>query len=150
MSLEDKIAAVQRAELDCVRERQAAAAAYAHLKAEIRRSATPFRIVAGGFSLGVASGIGLPGTKSLGAAGGRFVTGPLFSMLLESVLPGMLAGITAASAAEEAVQETVPGAVQDAVDEAVETAVDPAGDALPAKPRPARKRKPRKRRVDTA
>ncbi|MBP6597113.1 MAG: hypothetical protein KA187_00540 [Arenimonas sp.] len=100
MSLADKVAAVARCETLCLQQRATADAALAHLKTEFRRGATPLRIVLSGFSLGVAAGVGVPGTGALASAGGRFVTGPLFSLVLESVLPGLLAGVTAAATAE--------------------------------------------------
>lgn len=100
MSLADKVAAVAHCETLCLQQRAAADASLAHLKSEFRRGATPLRIVLSGFSLGVATGVGVPGTGALASAGGRFVTGPLFSLVLESVLPGLLAGFTAAATAE--------------------------------------------------
>ncbi|HEU0152305.1 MAG TPA: hypothetical protein VFQ84_03045 [Arenimonas sp.] len=99
MSLADKIAAVARAEQACVDQRAAAAASLDHLKAELRRGATPVRIVVSGFALGVASGFSAPAVGAAGAAGGRLVSGPLYSMLLETVVPGLLAGLTAAASA---------------------------------------------------
>lgn len=145
----NKIAAVEQAELACVRERRAAENAWLHLKSEVRRSATPLRIVAGGFGLGVASGIGLPGTKAVGSAG-KGLIGPLFSMVFESVVPGLLAGMTAAKATEEsvvpAVEEAVQQAVPEAVDDAVGAVAEDTGAPIPAR----KKRKPRKRRVDPA
>jgi hypothetical protein len=105
VSLADKAAAVARLERECVQQREAAHDALQRLRAEVRRSATPMRIVVSGFGLGVAAGVGVPGTGAVASAGGRFVTGPLFSMVLESVLPGLLAGFTAAAAAESAEAE---------------------------------------------
>ncbi len=112
MSLADKVAAVARCEAQCLSQHAAAEASLHHLKSEFKRSATPMRIVLSGFSLGVATGVGVPGTGALGSAGGRFVTGPLFSMVLESVLPGLLAGFTAAATveAEDADTPTDPDA----------------------------------------
>jgi hypothetical protein len=99
--LEAKIAAVQRAEADCARQRAEADAAWHRLKGEVRRTATPVRIVVSGLALGFASGITTSGGAA--AAGGKFLSGPVFSMLLDTVVPGLLAGITAAatSAAEQ-------------------------------------------------
>jgi hypothetical protein len=93
--LEAKIAAVQRAEADCARQRAEADAAWHRLKGEVRRTATPVRIVVSGLALGFASGITTSGGAA--AAGGKFLSGPVFSMLLDTVVPGLLAGITAAA-----------------------------------------------------
>lgn len=100
-TLDRKIAAVQLAEAECLRQRADADAAWHHLKGEVRRTATPVRIVVSGLALGFASGITTSGGAA--AAGGKFISGPVFSMLLDTVVPGLLAGITAAatSAAEE-------------------------------------------------
>lgn len=99
MSLADKIAAVQRAEQACIDQRAAAAASLEHLKSEIRRGATPVRIVVSGFALGVASGFGAPAVGAAGGVGARLASGPIFSMLMETVVPGLLAGLTAAATA---------------------------------------------------
>lgn len=118
MSLADKIVAAQRAEQACIDQRAAAAASLERLKSEIHRGATPVRIVVSGFALGVASGFSAPAVGAAGAAGGRLVSGPLFSMLLETVLPGLLAGLTAAATAAgeneedgdvEATEDEAPG-----------------------------------------
>lgn len=99
MSLADKLAAVQRAEQACIDQRAAAAASLDHLKSELRRGATPVRIVVSGFALGVASGFSAPTVGAAAGAGGRLVSGPIFSMLMDTVVPGLLAGITAAATA---------------------------------------------------
>lgn len=109
MSLDDKVAAVARCEQACLAQRESARASLQHLKGELRRSATPMRIVLSGFSLGVATGVGVPGTGAVASAGGRFVTGPLFSMVLESVLPGLLAGFTAEAEAASADEPAADG-----------------------------------------
>ncbi len=99
MSLADKIAAVQRAEQACIDQRAAAADSLEHLKSELRRGATPVRIVVSGFALGVASGFSAPAVGAAAGVGGRLVSGPVFSMLMDTVVPGLLAGITAAATA---------------------------------------------------
>lgn len=102
MSLADKIAAVQRAEQACIDQRAAAAGSLDRLKSELRRGATPVRIVVSGFALGVASGFSAPTVGAAAGLGGRLASGPIFSMLLDTVLPGLLAGITAAATATAA------------------------------------------------
>lgn len=138
--LDEKIAAVQQAEAECARQRADAHEAWHHLQDEIKRTATPVRIVVSGLAVGFASGMATPGAAA--AANGKLVSGPLFSMLMDTVVPGLLAGITAAA--------TASGEVEAAADEAVEEAIGQA----PVEPEPAaqpkRKRKPRgPRRVRT-
>lgn len=100
MKLADKQAAVLAAELRCEGQRLHAQQSLDTLKSEFRRSATPGRIVVSGLALGFVSGLRAPGTGAVSSLGGQLLSGPLFSMLLESVLPGLLAGITAAAAAQ--------------------------------------------------
>ena len=129
-----KIAAVQQAEAECARQRSDAHDAWHHLQDEIKRTATPGRIVVSGLALGFASGFTTSGGAA--SAGGKFLTGPLFTLILESVVPGVLAGITAASTASAEIEEAAEVAVEDAVEQAVDSA--PAEDAeapAPAKPR---------------
>jgi hypothetical protein len=99
VSLADKIAAVQRAEQACIDQRAAAARSLDHWKSELRRGATPVRIVVSGFALGVASGFSAPAVGAAAGVGGRLASGPIFSMLMDTVVPGLLAGITAAATA---------------------------------------------------
>ncbi|MCX7034692.1 MAG: hypothetical protein NT046_12140 [Arenimonas sp.] len=142
-ALEEKIAAVQQAEHDCARQRAEAHAAWHHMHAEIRRTATPVRIVVSGLALGFASGAATSGVAA--AANGKLISGPIFSMLMDTVVPGLLAGITAAATASGEVQEAAGEAVEEAIDEGQ---AEPAEEAAPAKPR--RKRKPRGPRRERA
>ena len=141
-ALEENIAAVQQAEADCARQRSDAHQAWHHLQDEFRRTATPVRIVVSGLAVGFASGMATSGVAA--AANGKLVSGPIFSMLIDTVVPGLLAGITAAA--------TASSEVEAAADEAVEEAIDDVQDApvheAPAKPK--RKRKPRAPRRDPA
>ncbi len=147
MTLADKRAAVLAAERHCEGQRLAARQSLDTLKSEFRRSATPGRIVASGLTLGFVSGLRAPGTGAVSSLGGQLLSGPVFSMLLESVLPGLLAGITAAATAQD--PEAVEAPVEDAeatVEPEVEVEeAEPEAEADPA-PRPRRRRK--KRRVD--
>ncbi len=150
MTLKDKVAAVALAETGCQRARDDAEASLARLKSEFRRGATPVRIVVSGLALGFASGIATPGGAA--SAGGKFVSGPLFSLILDSVLPGVLAGITAASSASSEIEQAADTAVEEAVEEAGqpprEPIAEPAAQAVPAKPK--RKRTPKGPRRDRA
>jgi hypothetical protein len=146
--LSEKQACVDAAELRCEGQRQQAQQALDTLKSEVRRSATPARIVVSGLALGFASGLSAPrgGAASLS---GRFLSGPVFSMLFDTLLPGLMAGITAAATAEQVVEDTATEAAEGAVAHAVEEAVaeQPAEVAEPAVPAKPRRRK-RSRRVD--
>ena len=143
MSFKLKIAAVALAEADCRRVRDDADASLARLKYEFRRTATPVRIVVSGLALGFASGIGTSGAAA--AANGKLVSGPIFSLLLETVVPGLLAGITAAATASSEVQDAAVEAVDEAIDDAQ---AEPVEAVVAAKPK--RKRKPKGTRRDRA
>ena len=80
MSLADKLAAVQRAEQACIDQRAAATGSLDRLKSELRRGATPVRIVVSGFALGVASGFSAPTVGAAAGVGSRLASGPIFSM----------------------------------------------------------------------
>ena len=141
--LEEKIAAVQQAEAECARQRADAHEAWHHLHDEIKRTATPVRIIVSGLAVGFASGMATSGVAA--AANGKLVSGPIFSMLIDTVVPGLLAGITAAATASSEVEDAADEAVDEALDEAqVEVEAEPA----PVKPK--RKRKPRAPRRDPA
>lgn len=105
MNLAEKIAAAQAAEADCDAWRERIAQSRAHLGDELRRTATPGRIVFSGLALGAAFGLKAPSEGP--SLAGKFLGGPVFSMVLEAVLPGLVAGITAAAGlqAEEEAQE---------------------------------------------
>lgn len=141
--LDEKIAAVQQAEAACARQRSDAHRAWHHLQGEMRRTATPVRIVVSGLALGFASGIGTSGAAA--AANGKLVSGPIFSLLLETVVPGLLAGITAAATASSEVQDAAVEAVDEAIDDAQAAPVEA---VVAAKPK--RKRKPKGTRRDRA
>lgn len=143
-ALDQKIAAVRAAEAACSQQRAGANDAWQHLKWEVKRSATPGRIVVSGLVLGFASGF--TSARATGAAGSSLLSGPIFSMLLETVVPGVLAGLTAAAAGvgedeedsdAEATEEAADGDDVDAIDRAD---ADDASDDEPAA-------KPRRRRV---
>lgn len=106
MNLAAKIAAAQAAEADCAAWRERIAQSRTHVGDELRRTATPGRIVVSGLALGFAFGLKPPSEGP--SLAGKFLSGPVFSMVLEAVLPGLIAGITAAAglqAEEEATDE---------------------------------------------
>lgn len=140
MTFKDKIAAVALAEAQCQQARDQSVAALATLKAEVRRGATPVRILVSGLALGFASGLTTSGGAA--SAGGKLLTGPLFSLVMESVLPGLLAGITAAASASAEIDQAAETAVDEAVEEAIVSA-EPADEVVPVRPKRQR-RKPRR------
>lgn len=139
--LDEKIAAVMQAEAECIRQRRDADVAWNDLKGEVRRAATPVRIVVSGLALGFVSGFTT--SKAASAASGKLVAGPIFSMLLETVLPAALAGFTAMRA-DSAEGEDDDGAAQEEPNE-------PAPEPAPAVEAPAARPRVRRRpRVDSA
>lgn len=103
MTLADKIAAVAAAEADCERRREAIDAAHLQLASELRRVATPGRIVVSGLALGFATGLREPAAGP--SLAGKVLGGPVFSMVAEAVLPGLVAGIMAKAGLQEADEE---------------------------------------------
>lgn len=144
MTLGEKIAAVANAEARCQQQRDEADRTLAHLKSELRRTATPVRIVVSGLAVGFAAGMRKPGSDG---GAGSLLSGPLFSMVVESVLPGLLAGVTAA----------VTGAVQGEDEDQDKPAADdippeppPPGPADPQATAATTPRPRKKRRADSA
>ncbi len=133
MILKDKIVAVALAETQCRRAQEEAHAARAQLKAEIRRGATPVRIVVSGLALGFASG--MTTVSGAASAGGKFLAGPLFSLVMDSVIPGVLAGFTAAASASSEIDEAADVAVEEALNEAAQE-TELSGRPPPMRPSP--------------
>lgn len=119
MKLAQRVAAVQAAEAECLERRFRIRYARETLRGELRRSATPTRILVGGVVAGFAVGLKEPKQAHQSLAG-KVLGGPVFSMVLEAVLPGLLAGITAAAGLEA-------DAEQDRADEAEEAFEEEAG-----------------------
>lgn len=147
-TLAEKMAAVLAAEQRCEDQRLAARQSLDTLKGELRRSATPGRIVVSGLALGFVSGLRAPGTGAAASLGGQLLGGPVLSMLMESVVPGLMAGLTAAAteamAGDEdaaAAEEDAADAAADAADDAVEAVEEEGEDAAPEpQPRPRRRK----------
>ncbi len=115
MSLADKARAVAAAEAACALARAEADASFSHLKSEIKRGATPVRIVVSGLVLGFASGM-----KAPSGTAGKLLGGPLLSLVTDTLLPSMMAGFTAAQAAAEQVEESAGEVADDIADQVVE------------------------------
>ena len=119
MKLAQRVAAVQAAEAECLERRFRIRYTREHFRSELRRSATPTRILVGGVVSGFAVGLKEPKEAHQSLAG-KVLGGPVFSMVLEAVLPGLLAGITAAAGLQA-------DAEQDMADEAEEQFEQEAG-----------------------
>mgnify|MGYP006197045463 CR=1 FL=1 len=118
MKLAERVAAVHAAETHCVERRQQISDTREQLRHELHRSATPTRILVSGVALGFAVGLKEPKGAHQSLAG-KVLGGPVFSMVLEAVLPGLLAGITAAAGLQSAEEED---AAEDIGDEEEELA----------------------------
>lgn len=119
MNLKQRLAAVHDAETHCVERRLQISDSREHLRQELHRSATPTRILVSGVALGFAVGLKEPKGAHQSLAG-KVLGGPVFSMVLEAVLPGLLAGITAAAGLQSAEEEDVAEEIseQDAAEQA--------------------------------
>ncbi|KFL36453.1 hypothetical protein [Arenimonas donghaensis] len=104
MSLKQRLAAVHEAETHCVERRLQISDTREHLRHELHRSATPTRILVSGVALGFAVGLKEPKGAHQSLAG-KVLGGPVFSMVLEAVLPGIVAGITAAAGLQSSEEE---------------------------------------------
>lgn len=112
MNLKERLAAVHDAETHCVERRLQVSDTRVHLRDELRRGATPTRILVSGLGLGFAVGLKEPKDAHQSMAG-KFLGGPVFSMVLEAVLPGLLAGITAAAGLQSAEEEEMAEDISD-------------------------------------
>lgn len=112
MKLRERLAAVHEAETRCVERRLQISDSREQLRHELRRSATPTRILVSGVALGFAVGLKEPKGDHQSLAG-KVLGGPVFSMVLEAVLPGLLAGITAAAGLQSDEEEDAAGDIDD-------------------------------------
>jgi hypothetical protein len=122
VSLAAKVAATRAAEAECEAWRERIVQSRAHLGDELRRTATPGRIVVSGLALGFAFGLKPPSDGQPSLAG-KFLGGPVFSMVLEAVLPGLLAGLTAAAGLQAGAEEAAADE-EDVADEQDEEPAD--------------------------
>ncbi len=104
MKLHERLAAVHEAETLCILRRMQISDSREHLRHELHRSATPTRILVSGAALGFAVGLKEPKGAHQSLAG-KVLGGPVFSMVLEAVLPGLLAGVTAAAGLQSAEED---------------------------------------------
>jgi hypothetical protein len=111
--IEERLAKVKEAEVECERSGLAARKAWSDLKQGAKDAATPWRIVGVGAVLGFIMGRGQPGHG--GETVGAKVIGTLMQSLITMLGAGATAGVAAGAAADAAAEATV-----DATAEAVE------------------------------
>ena len=110
--IEESLAKVKQAEIECERSGLAARKAWADLKQGAKDAATPWRIVAAGAITGFLVGRG-------GGKGGDTVGAKLFGSIAQSLVTMLTAGATAGMAAGAAADAAAEATV-DATAEAVE------------------------------
>ena len=118
--IEDCLAKVKQAEIECERSGLAARKAWSDLKQGAKDAATPWRIVGVGAVLGFVMGRGQPsgGGETVGAK----VIGTLMQSLITMLGAGATAGVAAGAAADAAAEATV-----DATAEAMEEVAEKRG-----------------------
>lgn len=112
--IEDCLAKVKEAEVECERSGLAARKAWSDLKQGAKDAATPWRIVSVGAIAGFIVGRGQP-TAGGGETIGAKVIGTLMQSLITMLGAGATAGVAAGAAADAAAEATV-----DATAEAME------------------------------
>lgn len=125
MSLKQRLAAVHDAETHCVERRLQISDSRELLRQELHRSATPTRILVSGVALGFTVGLKEPKGAHQSLAG-KVLGGPVFSMVLEAVLPGILAGITAAAGLQSSEEEDIADEISEEEAAAEEAALEEA------------------------
>ena len=149
LRLDEKVLWVAAAEAACVQARVQAQDSRTRLVGELRRVATPLRIVVSGLAVGAFAGYQVPrmAGKAVPASGGT-LTGSLFSLVMETVMPAIMAGLTAGQVAGEEVENAAGDVAEEVADQVVaevsgEVDEEGPGDAVAqvSAPRRARVRK---------
>jgi type IV secretory pathway TrbF-like protein len=115
--IDERLAKVKQAEIECERAGLAARKSWSEVKQQAKDAATPWRIVAVGGVLGFLAG--------RGSAGGGTATAKIFSSLAQSLVTMLTAGATAgvaAGAAADAAAEATVDATAEAIEEVAEEA----------------------------
>jgi hypothetical protein len=133
LRLDEKVLYVAAAEAACVQARVQAQDARTHALKELRRVATPLRIVVSGVALGAFAGLHVPRVAgSAVQSRGGTITAPLFSLVMETVLPSLMAGLTAGQVAGEEVENVAGDVAEEVADQVVaEVSVDADADVRP-------------------
>ena len=120
LRLDEKVLYVAAAEAACVQARVQAQDARTRLTGELRRVATPLRIVVSGLTLGAFAGLHVPRVAggAVQARGGT-ITAPLFSLVMETVLPSLMAGLAAGQVAGDEVEEAAGDVAEEVADQVV-------------------------------
>jgi hypothetical protein len=133
LRLDEQVLYVAAAEAACVQARVMAQDARTNAVKELRRVATPLRIVVSGLTLGAFAGLHVP--RAAGHAvqsRGGTITAPLFSLVMETVLPSLMAGLTAGQVAGEEVENVAGDVAEEVADQVVaEVSVDADDPASP-------------------
>ena len=139
LRLDEKVLYVAAAEAACVQARVQAQDARTRLTGELRRVATPLRIVVSGLTLGAFAGLHVPRVAghAVEAKGGS-MTSSLFSLVMETVMPSLMAGLAAGQVAGEEVEERAGEVAEEVADQVVAevgTPADADGGAGDVRPR---------------
>lgn len=128
LRLDEKALYVSAAEAACVQARVQAQDSRTRVVGELRRVATPLRIVVAGLAVGAFAGYQVPrlGGKAAPAEGGS-LTSSLLSLLMETVVPAVMAGLTAGQVAGDEVEEAAEEVAEEVADQVVAEVTD-AGD----------------------
>ena len=120
LRLDERVLWVAAAEAACVQARVQAQDARTRLMGELRRVATPLRIVVSGATLGAFAGLHVPRVAghAVESRGGT-ITAPLFSLVMETVLPSLMAGLTAGQVAGEEVDAVAGDVAEEVADQVV-------------------------------
>jgi len=133
LRLDEQVLYVAAAEAACVQARVMAQDSRTRAMKELRRVATPLRIVVGGLTLGAFAGLHVPRVagEAVQSRGGT-ITAPLFSLVMETVLPSIMAGLTAGQVAGEEVDAVAGDVAEEVADQVVaEVTADGNGDVRP-------------------
>jgi hypothetical protein len=130
LRLDEQVLYVAAAEAACVQARVMAQDSRTRAVKELRRVATPLRIVVSGLVVGAFTGLHVSrlSGKAVEARVGGTVTGPLFSLVMETVLPSLMAGLTAGQVAGEEVEAAAGDVAEEVADQVVAEVTDGNGD----------------------
>jgi hypothetical protein len=134
LRLDEKALYVAAAEAACVQARVQAQDARTHAVGELRRVATPLRIVVSGLAVGVFAGYQVPRMAGRAApAQGGSLTSSLLSLVMETVLPAVMAGLTAGQVAGDEVEEAADEVADEVADQVAAEMTEP-GDTDDRRP----------------
>jgi hypothetical protein len=112
MNIDDRLAVVKQAEVDCEAHATAARAGWSKLKLQAKQSATPWRIVTAGAITGFLMGRSGGGANNAPSVGSKLF-GSMANMLITTLGASMTAGAAASSAADAAADATVDAVAED-------------------------------------